>query len=86
MAVVHRIDETGNRYGRLVVIELMDRSLAERFKRAKAKWLCQCDCGKRTRVFGDKLRNGTVKNCLRCERAWRENERGEELQDSKPVE
>ena len=66
-----RIDETGKRYGRLVVVEVLKRSLASRFKRAKAKWLCQCDCGTRTAVFGDKLRSGQIKMCLNCERAWR---------------
>jgi hypothetical protein len=66
-----RIDETGKRYGRLVVLKLRVRSLASRFKRAKAKWLCQCDCGKKTDVFGDKLRSGAIRMCLTCERAWR---------------
>ncbi len=65
-----RIDETGKRYGRLVVIKVRVRSLASTFKRAKAKWVCQCDCGKRTDVFGDKLRKGTIRGCLTCERAW----------------
>jgi hypothetical protein len=65
-----RIDETGKRYGRLVVVEVLKRSLASRFKRAKAKWSCKCDCGERTAVFGDKLRNGTIKSCLKCEQAW----------------
>jgi hypothetical protein len=65
------IDETGKRYGRLVVVKVLERSLVERFKRASAQWLCKCDCGQMTRVFGNKLRNGTIKNCLRCERAWR---------------
>jgi hypothetical protein len=70
MTGASRINEIGKRYGRLVVVELMERSMVERFKRSKAKWLCQCDCGKRTGVFGDKLRNGTINCCLRCERAW----------------
>ena len=70
--LIHRIDETGKRYGRLVVVEVLKRSLASRFKRAKAKWLCVCDCGTRTAVFGDKLRSGQIRMCLTCERAWRE--------------
>ena len=71
MSRILRIDETGKRYGRLVVVEVMHRSLASRFKKAKAKWSCVCDCGTRTAVFGDKLRNGTIKSCLKCEQAWR---------------
>jgi hypothetical protein len=66
-----RIDETGNRYGRLVVTGVVDRPLESRIRRSKAKWFCRCDCGETTAVFGDKLRNGHIKNCLTCERAWR---------------
>lgn len=71
MVLVHRIDETGKRYGKLVVVEVLKRSLASRFKRSKAKWLCRCDCGKLTSVFGDKLRSGQIRMCLTCERAIR---------------
>lgn len=44
------IDETGNRYGRLTVIE---RSSSVR---GAAAWLCQCDCGNTTVVIGTLLR------------------------------
>ena len=64
-------DETGRRYGRLLVVEKVERDLASRFKRASTKWLCQCDCGNTTRVFGNKLRNKNIKHCLTCERVWR---------------
>lgn len=63
-------DEAGKRYGRLLVIKKADRDLASRFKRSSAQWRCRCDCGKMTLVFGGKLRNGTIKQCLTCERAW----------------
>ena len=69
--ITYRIDETGKRYGRLIVLKFIERSLASRFKRSKAKWLCKCDCGNLTAIFGDKLRGGHVKSCLSCERAWR---------------
>lgn len=72
MATVHRIDETGKRYGSLVVIKVRQRSLSSRFKRSKAKWICQCDCGRKTDVFGDKLRSGHITMCLVCERAKRD--------------
>lgn len=59
------IDETGNRHGRLTVIE-----------RAKnidknARWLCLCDCGTNTVVHGKCLRNGHTQSCgcLQRERA-----------------
>ena len=63
-------DETGRRYGRLLVIGKIERDAASRVKRSSTKWECLCDCGKKTGVFGNKLRNGTIKNCLRCERVW----------------
>jgi hypothetical protein len=66
-----RIDETGNRYGSLVVTGVVYRPLESRIKRSKAKWFCKCDCGEVTAVFGDKLRNGHIKNCLKCEREIR---------------
>lgn len=45
------IDLTGQRFGRLTVIERAGASGKE------ASWLCQCDCGKRTIVAGTKLRS-----------------------------
>jgi hypothetical protein len=67
-------NEIGKRYGKLTVVEKVERDLESRFKRASAKWYCQCDCGEVTRVFGNKLRNGTVKSCNACkiamEKAW----------------
>lgn len=67
-------DETGKRYGKLTVVEKVERSLTSQFKRASAKWFCMCDCGTVTRVFGNKLRNGTIKSCNACkiaeEKAW----------------
>ena len=68
---MYRIDETGKRYGNLVVIKVRERSLSSRFKRSKAKWICQCDCGRKTDVFGDKLRSGHISMCLVCEREKR---------------
>jgi hypothetical protein len=48
------IDETGNRYGKLTVV-----SRAEN-KRTKARWLCQCDCGKEHTILGTDLRTGIL--------------------------
>ncbi len=52
------IDLTGQRFGRLVVIER-----AENGKRGKARWLCQCDCGNTCIVDGNHLRSGKTKSC-----------------------
>jgi len=52
------IDETGNRYGRLVIIER-----APNGKHGAARWLCQCDCGGQTVAAGNSLRSGHTKSC-----------------------
>lgn len=53
-------DETGNRYGKLVVI----RRCPEYENGNGAKWLCKCDCGNdNVVVFGGNLRNGSVTSC-----------------------
>lgn len=52
------IDETGNKYGRLTVIERGGNSLDR-----QAMWVCQCSCGKIHIVRGTALRRGEVKSC-----------------------
>ena len=52
------IDEVGNRYGRLVVIERVKNSSDRR-----AMWRCKCDCGNEAIVSGDCLRWGQTKSC-----------------------
>ena len=55
----HRvIDETGNKYGKLTVLE---RAGSDQDK--KALWLCQCECGNTTITTGKRLRNGMTKSC-----------------------
>ena len=51
-------DLTGQRFGRLVVIERAENSNAQ-----KAQWLCQCDCGKSVVVCGTHLRSGHTQSC-----------------------
>lgn len=53
------IDEAGNRYGMLTVIE----RTYPRGHRAGAYWLCECDCGNRVIVFGGNLRSGNTTSC-----------------------
>lgn len=51
------IDETGKRYGKLVVLE-------EHGQYAHCvKWVCKCDCGNITYVTGSSLRAGQTKSC-----------------------
>jgi len=52
------IDETGNRYGRLTVLEQFFDA-----EESKAQWICKCDCGNETLVRGDSLRSGSTKSC-----------------------
>lgn len=51
-------DETGQRYGRLVVKEKRHRD-----DRRSWHWLCKCDCGNFCVVCGDNLRNGHTRSC-----------------------
>lgn len=51
------IDITGERYNKLKVISFYD------FKNARARWLCQCDCGKQKIVYSSDLRSHNVKSC-----------------------
>ena len=49
-----RKDLTGQRFGRLIVIEYSGNS----------KWICQCDCGTITKpIYGQSLKGGKTKSC-----------------------
>jgi hypothetical protein len=52
------INEVGNRYGKLVVLEK-----ANNRRYGNAAWLCQCDCGNKIIVSGQELRKGDTKSC-----------------------
>lgn len=52
-----RIDETGNRYGRLLVLEYACTV------RKKAVWKCKCDCGNEVLVIGQDMRTGHTNSC-----------------------
>lgn len=52
------IDETGNKYGRLLVIK---RDINNSHK--NAFWLCECECGQIKVINGQSLRNGETKSC-----------------------
>lgn len=49
-------DKSGQRFGELTAVKYMGGS----------KWLCECDCGESRVVRGDKLKDGTVTSCKKC--------------------
>ena len=57
-AGANRIDLTGRRYGRLVVL-----SQTEKRSGNSVIWRCQCDCGKLADVSASKLLTGATKSC-----------------------
>ena len=61
----HLIDMTGQRFGRLVVIERSGSS-----KYGRAQWLVQCDCGQMVVTEGASMRSG---NSLSCGCAFEES-------------
>lgn len=66
-----KINEIGNKYGRLTVI-------AEAVSNRRAKWYCLCDCKNTVVVLGKSLRNGATQSCG-CFRKEREIEGGQAL-------
>lgn len=57
-----RIDITGQRYGRLVVLERAEDHITESGKRI-TRWKCICDCGNKKIIRQSELRNGHTQSC-----------------------
>lgn len=55
----HAMDLTGQRFGKLVVLDRM----AQNNPNNKVIWLCQCDCGKQAVVIGTRLHTGKTRSC-----------------------
>lgn len=55
------IDETGNTYGRLVVLYQGESKLSS--GKPTVRWVCRCSCGNITMVAGSSLRYGSSKSC-----------------------
>lgn len=54
-------DMTGERFGRLTVLQYAG---SKRYKKSSvAMWNCKCDCGKEVTVQGQTLRSGRTKSC-----------------------
>ena len=58
---MHVINLTGQRFGRLEVVERAPRPAYH--SDSKAWWLCKCRCGEFITVNGQSLRNGRTKSC-----------------------
>jgi hypothetical protein len=56
-----KIDLTGDKYGKLTVIELAVDEVGK-----KKKWRCICECGRESIVAGSNLRSGHTVACMRC--------------------
>lgn len=56
--MVKFIDRSGERFGRLVVVERVGR---DNFK--KVLWKCRCDCGKEACVSAGSLVTGNTTSC-----------------------
>lgn len=57
MATARRIDMTGKRVGRLLVLAYA------KTQRKTAYWLCRCDCGRKKVFEGTALRLGRAQSC-----------------------
>lgn len=55
-------DLTGQRFGRLTVIERAEDGVAPSGSK-KIRWLCQCDCGTTKIVCGSELNKGDTRSC-----------------------
>ncbi|ERL09822.1 AP2 domain protein [Olsenella profusa] len=72
------IDLTGQRFGRLVAVELTDRR--DRHS-GGAIWRCRCDCGNTCEVGAHELRNGNTRSCG-CGNAENRKRSGENRNDA----
>jgi len=64
MPTSHKLkDETGKRFGKLVVLHLASS------RREGAVWFCKCDCGHEKCIRGGNLRRGNTKSCGCIKRA-----------------
>lgn len=53
------VDRTGQRFGRLTVIQRVEND----HRHKKVQWLCRCDCGVEVVVHSAKLESGHTKSC-----------------------
>lgn len=65
------IDLTGQRFGKLLVLEEAPRPVY--LNNSLAYWKCLCDCGNYHITSGSQLRSGKIKSCG-CTKSWYEYE------------
>lgn len=58
MSKSFKVDLTGQRFGRLTVLEFVPNE-----KDCHSFWSCRCDCGKTVTISGNRLKNGDTKSC-----------------------
>lgn len=58
----NRLDLVGKRFARLVVLADAGR-ITHPCGSSHSIWLCRCDCGTETKVYGSALKNGNTKSC-----------------------
>ena len=56
------VDLTGQKFGRLTVIERADEYVSPKGQR-HIRWFCKCDCGNYVTVKGNHLKSGNTKSC-----------------------
>lgn len=78
--MARRIDLTGQRFGRLTVIEY------DHAEHDGAHWLCKCDCGTEKVIAGYLLRNGATKSCgcLKSDASRANLEKAKEARKARP--
>ena len=60
---MNKIDLTGQRFGKLKVIE-------ETYQNNIRKWKCQCDCGNISYIATGSLRSGNSTSCGKCKNTY----------------
>lgn len=60
--VSKRVDLTGNRFGKLVVIKRAEDYVSPSGHHS-TMWQCKCDCGNICKAFATELKNGKKKDC-----------------------
>lgn len=61
------IDLTGQKFGKLTVIERAENRI-QRCGKTETRWLCKCDCGNFNTVTAKNLRQNDTTSCGRCPR------------------
>lgn len=61
---MNRLDLKGQRFGKLLVIDIADKKYWN--NKNKTHWLCLCDCGNTTIKISSNLKNSKNQSCQKC--------------------